>query len=68
MNILCKIFGHKIKGHTYSDSSYTRYLIAESGAVDNINRHHIRIKAECDRCGDIYCIGNIHGTIDGNIL
>lgn len=64
MNLLCKIFGHKIA----SEGSYRRYFCAKGGAIDGIGRHHIQLTCICDRCEDLFVAGYIHGTEEGNIL
>lgn len=66
--ILCRLFGHYISGTYYPLSGYTRYFQANAGAVDGIRRHHIQLYTECDRCGEKFHVGNIHGTEEGKIL
>lgn len=61
MNILCKLFKHKISGMTYPNSEYKRYFRASSGgALDGMKTLHIDLYAECDRCGEKVCFGAIH--------
>jgi hypothetical protein len=66
MNLLCKWFGHKISGDKYADSPfYTRYLRANGYVKDALNVRHYHIYAHCDRCDELFKIGNIHASDEG---
>lgn len=59
MNILCKLFGHKVDTG-YGAYEGSKYLNVRGGAVDGIDRVHCSLHTECERCGTSFQVGMIH--------
>ena len=53
--------------HTHVFTGYkgeVPYLKAKRGAVDAINRHHVKLYGECDICGEEILLAYIHVEAD----
>lgn len=55
--LLCRLFGHRWQSGWWGDEPY---LKAQSGPIDGIDEHHIRLKCRCRHCDEEFIIANIH--------
>lgn len=70
MKILCELFGHKISGwqNTYPPRTMRYLKYKNIGLIDGCGRMHVKLFAECDRCGKEYYVGNIHLDKNGKMF
>jgi hypothetical protein len=62
MNLICKWFGHKLpyRNRTGWFSPGEQYVRMKGGYTDGIQRIHVDLYAECERCGDKYLLCRSH--------
>lgn len=56
---LCRRHGHKIGGGYYKKEG-GEYFNIHVGAIDGIDRVHCQLYTECERCGEIFQVGQTH--------
>ncbi len=55
--LICSLFGHlPEKGY----AGGVGYFKVWGGGVDGVNRHHLYLECNCERCGETYRVGNVH--------
>lgn len=59
MKIICSLFGHR-PAFGYGRSEGYGYFTQLFDGTDGINRTHVKLRCDCERCGVNYQVGKIH--------